>query len=364
MPDELPPIPNTYQQPQGVISSRQKKWIFAGIIALAAVLMILSAHSSNSGSTRKAQFVGPMPKQTIVEPKPRPRIASEDPEYHPLGGGYAAPVQPQQTEQDRLREEQIQYEQKAAFEDSLVPRPVQESQTTKGESEVSNKEARAFVSDKGAATEQGKPAAAPTLDFDHSQPLYTLPEGTIIDCALVNELNGEFAGPVQVQVSDDILAPGTRTLLIPQGARILGDTNKVSGFGQQRLAVAFHRILIGTGPGMYSVSLDKNTPGLDQEGATALHDKVNGHYFQIFGASLAIGAIGGLAQIGNGYTGFGYDPSVQFRNGISQSMAQSSDQVLSRFLNRLPTITIRPGTRVVVYLTGDLQVPEYRANDL
>ena len=92
-----------------------------------------------------------------------------------------------------------------------------------------------------------------------------------------------------------------------------------------------------------------------------LHDKVNSHYLSIFGASLAVGAIGGLAQIGNSTSGFGYDPSVAFRNGVSQSTAQSADRILDRFLNRLPTITIREGTRVKILLTGDLQVPAYDA---
>ena len=100
-------------------------------------------------------------------------------------------------------------------------------------------------------------------------------------------------------------------------------------------------------------------PGLAQAGETGLHDKMNSHYASIFGASLAVGAIGGLAQIGNGTTGIVYDPSVQFRNGISESMAQSADRVLDRFLNRMPTITIREGTRVKVVLTDDLQLPAY-----
>ena len=65
-------------------------------------------------------------------------------------------------------------------------------------------------------------------------------------------------------------------------------------------------------------------PALSQAGDVGLRDKVNNHYASVFGASLAIGAIGGLAQIGNGYSGFGYDPSVEIRNGITQSMAQSS----------------------------------------
>jgi type IV secretion system protein VirB10 len=102
-------------------------------------------------------------------------------------------------------------------------------------------------------------------------------------------------------------------------------------------------------------------PALSQAGAVGLHDQVNNHYFSIFGASLAVGAIGGLAQIGNGTSTYGYDPMVEFRNGISQSTAQSASQILDRFLNRLPSITIREGTRVKIILTDDLQLPPYES---
>jgi type IV secretion system protein TrbI len=198
-----------------------------------------------------------------------------------------------------------------------------------------------------------------SLDFDPSaQQDYWLPEGTVIEAVLTNRLDGDAVGPVNCMVTTDVYLPGTRLLLIPQGARVLGDSSKVSSFGQQRLAVAFHRILV---PGLkpYSIPLDKEPPALAQAGEVGLHDKVNSHYFSIFGASLAVGAIGGLAQIGNGVSGFSYDPSVAFRNGVSQSTAESADRILDRFLNRLPTITIREGTRVKILLTQDLQVPAF-----
>jgi type IV secretion system protein TrbI len=197
------------------------------------------------------------------------------------------------------------------------------------------------------------------LDFTPAaQPTFWMPEGTVIEAVLTNRLDGDAVGPVNCMITTDVYLPGTRTVVIPQGARVLGEASKVSSFGQQRLAVAFHRILV---PGLhpYSIPLDKQPPGLAQPGEVGLHDKVNSHYVSIFGASLAIGAIGGLAQIGNGFSGFGYDPSVQFRNGVTQSLAESSDRVLDRFLNRMPTITIREGTRVKILLTDDLQVPAY-----
>ncbi|HEX3684979.1 MAG TPA: TrbI/VirB10 family protein [Bryobacteraceae bacterium] len=197
------------------------------------------------------------------------------------------------------------------------------------------------------------------LDFNPAtQQNYWLPEGTVMEAVLTDRLDGDAPGPVNCMITTDVYLPGTRLILIPQGARVLGEASKVSSFGQQRLAVAFHRILI---PGLnsYSIPLDKEPPALAQAGEVGLHDKVNNHYFSIFGASLAVGAIGGLAQIGNGYSGFGYDPSVSIRNGVSQSMAESSDRILDRFLNRMPTISIREGTRVKILLTGDLEAPAF-----
>lgn len=197
------------------------------------------------------------------------------------------------------------------------------------------------------------------LDFDATaQPTVWLPEGAVMEAVLTNRLDGDAVGPVDCMITSDVYQPGTRVLLVPQGARVLGQATAVSSLGQARLAVAFHRIIV---PGLrtYSIPLDKPTPALSQAGDVGLHDKVNNHYASIFGSSLAIGAIGGLAQIGNGYSGFGYDPSVEIRNSMTQSMGQSSARVLDRFLNRMPTITIREGTRVRIILIDDLQLPTY-----
>ena len=43
----------------------------------------------------------------------------------------------------------------------------------------------------------------------------------------------------------------------------------------------------------------------------------------------------------------------------SGSLANSSMHILDKFLNVLPTVTIREGNRVKVYLSGDLLLPDY-----
>ena len=140
---------------------------------------------------------------------------------------------------------------------------------------------------------------------------------------------------------------------------MLGETKKVDTFGQTRLAVLFHRVLMADG---YSVSLDQ-FKGLNQIGDTGLRDQVNNHYLRIFGVSLAVGALGAVAEAdtAGSLVASGTD---RMRQGFAQSTAQSSAQILDKFLNVLPTVTIREGHRVKVYLSGDLALPDYNNHKL
>jgi type IV secretion system protein VirB10 len=116
-------------------------------------------------------------------------------------------------------------------------------------------------------------------------------------------------------------------------------------------------------PDGYSVDLDQFR-GLDQIGDTGLKDKVNHHYVQIFGASIALGVIAGAAEAttyGNGYTFSG--PSM-YEQGVASSLSQSSADVLDRFVNIPPTITIREGHRIKVYITQDMLLPAYDDHDM
>ena len=183
---------------------------------------------------------------------------------------------------------------------------------------------------------------------------YVLFEGTILETVLINRLDGGFAGPVECLLSTDVYSNDRQHLLIPAGSKLLGETKKVDTFGQARLAVVFHRVLMPDG---YSVSLDQFN-GLNQIGDTGLRDQVNNHYLRIFGVSLAIGAIGAIAEGGTAGS-LNESSSDLMRQGFAQSTAQSSAQILDKFLNIMPTVTIREGHRVKVYLSGDLGLPDY-----
>ena len=184
---------------------------------------------------------------------------------------------------------------------------------------------------------------------------YVVFEGTELETALVNRLDGDFSGPVKVMVTNPVYSHDRQHVLVPEGTFVLGETSKVQGFGQRRLAVVFHRLIMPDG---YTVDLDQFR-GLDQIGETGLKDQVNNHYLQIFGSSIALGIIAGAAESSNANAGLYASGSEAYRSGIAASLSQSSTQVLDRFLNIAPTITIREGHRVKVYFTQDLLLPAY-----
>jgi type IV secretion system protein VirB10 len=187
-------------------------------------------------------------------------------------------------------------------------------------------------------------------------------EGTVIDAVLTNRLDGTSAAPVNCLVTNPLYSHSGQQVLIPAGARVLGETKPVQAFGETRLAVAFHRLLMPDGR---TYRLDQFL-GLNQIGDAGLRDRVNQHYLSTFGAAAAVGLISGLSQyLGSAGLGGGDgDRTVVIAGGGGDATSQATLQVMNRFLNRLPTITIREGHRVKVYLTSDLELPAYVAPDV
>jgi type IV secretion system protein VirB10 len=206
-------------------------------------------------------------------------------------------------------------------------------------------------------------APQPAVNAAHTEssggPLYRIAEGTIIDAILTNRLDGGSSSPVNCLVTNSVYSPDGRRVLVPAGARVLGEAHAVEGWGETRLAVSFHRILMPDGA--TSVSLDQFR-GLNQLGDAGLSDRVNRHYWSTFGSAAAVGLVGGLSQLlGNVALGSGDgDRTVIVAGGSADAASQAAAQTMGQFLNRMPTITIREGHRVKVYVTRDVDVPEWR----
>ena len=173
-------------------------------------------------------------------------------------------------------------------------------------------------------------------------------EGSFLEAVLVTQLSGDFPGPVLAQVAVPFYSADRQRVLVPRGARVIGTASAVQGQDQERLAVSFHRLIYPDGRW---VTLDFH--GLNQVGEGALKDRMNRHYFSMFAAVGAVGIISGLTlQNSNPYGG----GAQAFRAGAGQGLGQAAEQILQRFLNRLPTLTIRAGHRLRIWFTSDVLV--------
>jgi type IV secretory pathway VirB10-like protein len=191
-------------------------------------------------------------------------------------------------------------------------------------------------------------------DFDtFDGRLYRIFEGTVLEGVVTNHIDGGFSGPIMLNLTTDLYSHDHQQLLLPQGTRLIGNVQSVGNEQQRKMFVTFSRAICPDG---FSLEFSKFI-GLDQIGTTGLATKVDHGYLEAFAAAAAIGGIGGLAQIGN--SGSILSPSTQIRDGISQQSAQEGEQVLNHFLNRLPIITLKEGSRARVFIGTDLLIPSY-----
>jgi type IV secretory pathway VirB10-like protein len=191
-------------------------------------------------------------------------------------------------------------------------------------------------------------------DFDSYQGrLYRVFEGTVFEGVVTNHIDGGLSGPILVMLTTDYYSHDHQQLLMPQGTRLIGTVQSVGNAQQRKMFVTFHRAVCPDG---FSLDFDKYI-GLDPLGTTGLATKVDHGYLMAFGAAAAVGGLGGLAQIGN--NGSVFTPSTQIRNGISEQTSQEGEQILNHFLNRLPVITLKEGSRARVYVGRDILIPSY-----
>ena len=195
-------------------------------------------------------------------------------------------------------------------------------------------------------------------DYD-DPPRFTLPpdppgwerihEGSLVEAVLVNQLSGDFPSPVLALVAVPFYSTDRQRVLIPRGSRFVGTAQPVRGQDQDSLAVGFHRVTLPDGR-----HVPLRFQALNQIGEGALSDRVNRHYLSTFLAAGAVGVMSGLAAVGGSPYAGGFPG---FQSGFSQGTAASGQQVMRRFLNRLPEVTVRAGHRLRIWFTSDALFP-------
>ena len=142
-------------------------------------------------------------------------------------------------------------------------------------------------------------------------------------------------------------------LLIPQGARLIGQYDAQIAFGQSRALLVWNRLIMPNGR---SIVLERQ-PGADPHGYAGLEDQVDNHWGMLFKAAILSTMLSIGSEVGTSNSGNSLVQAIQ--QGASQGVNQVGQQVVSRSLNIQPTITIRPGFPVRVIVNRDLVLEPY-----
>jgi type IV secretion system protein VirB10 len=187
---------------------------------------------------------------------------------------------------------------------------------------------------------------------------YMLMAGTIIAASLITGISSDLPGQAIAQVTENVFDSVTgEHLLVPQGARLIGQYDSVIAFGQKRALLIWTRLIMPNGA---SIRLD-NLPGTDRSGYAGLEDGVDYHAYQLLkgiGLATILGVGTQLTIGGNTQT----DLVTALRQSIQQSTDQAGQKIVERELDVQPTLTIRPGFPLRVIVAKDLVLAPYRVS--
>ena len=172
--------------------------------------------------------------------------------------------------------------------------------------------------------------------------------GSVIPAALITGIRSDLPGQITAQVTANVYdSPTGRILLIPQGARLIGEYDSEVAAGQTRVLLAWDRLIMPDGR---SIVLERQ-PGTDGAGFPGLQDRVNQHWGNLLKAAAVSTLLGVGAELGADSED---DLTRALRRGSQDTINQTGQQIVRRQLNVPPTLTIRPGHPLRVVLTRDL----------
>jgi type IV secretion system protein VirB10 len=214
--------------------------------------------------------------------------------------------------------------------------------------------------DKGAFA-TARRTADPYLDQNVLTPLNKVyvGAGTMIPAVLLTGMNSDLPGMITAQVAQTIYDTVMgRHVLIPQGSTLIGEYDSRITYGQERVLFVWTRVRFPNGN---SINLE-GMPGTDLSGFAGVRDQVDNHWWRLAQGVVLGSLLGAAAQQSYGGGLSAANPSLGqlAAAGAAQNINSAGQQIVQKDLQVQPTLIVRPGQRVAVFVTKDIELPPYR----
>ena len=167
-----------------------------------------------------------------------------------------------------------------------------------------------------------------------------IPQGAIISAVLETPLDSDRPGLARAIVSQDVRGfDGTR-VLIPRGSRLIGEFKADPSPNLRRILVTWNRLIRPDG-----VAIRIGSPVSDPLGGAGVPGRVNSHFLDRFTSAVLQSALAVGVNLASQPSSSGIF--------IGQS-AQQVGQQLVPTSNRAPTVKVREGAEIAVFVARDL----------
>ena len=210
---------------------------------------------------------------------------------------------------------------------------------------------------KAAFSQQQAESAAPNVGRPADPTLlpYTIFAGTIIPAALETAINTDLPGDVLATVAENVYdSVSGKNLLIPQGSKLLAQYSSNVSFGQSRVQVAWQRLIRPDGLSLQLANMN----GVDPQGMSGYPGSVDQHWWEY---AKGIGLMA-LFSIIDGQLQYSIKTATtQGLSDVANSLTSGIDQVGTQYtsnaMNIQPTIIVKQGAKVQVFVNSDIIMP-------
>ena len=182
----------------------------------------------------------------------------------------------------------------------------------------------------------------------------TVNTGFVIPATLITGVNSDLPGHLIGQVSQNVYDTATgQYLLIPQGTKLFGIYNSGIMFGQERVMVAWNRLVFPDGR-----TLDLGQmAGSDMGGYSGFTDQVNNHYWKLFKSAFLLSMVtASVTYTDNKYVNDKDTKSASsaMAEALGNELGSVTTELIRKHMNVSPTIEIRSGYRFNVIVNKDI----------
>lgn len=185
---------------------------------------------------------------------------------------------------------------------------------------------------------------------------YQVNAGTLIPASLITGINSDLPGQIVAQVRENVYDTVTgNILLIPQGTRLIGQYDSLVAYGQNRILLIWDKLVMPNGN---TITLD-SMAGTDLQGYAGLKDGVDYHTMRLVGSVL----VSSLLSVGITETQADRNSTAQqFSQNVAEDINKAGQEIVRKNLNIQPTITIRPGYSLNVFVNKHMVLAPYQEN--